>query len=105
MVPDEWSQSAEIIGLHLTHPCRTRQNLLYHQGVDVNQTRLQKVQRQSSNLLVLETISSNLSSLTKENKAVRTIPTLNNIKPLINLPTQGLRMKILTQENSLKSLT
>jgi hypothetical protein len=48
---------------------------------------LQQVQREHQDLLVFQLIAGELPALAVKEEAVSTIPVLDDIQPLVNLPT------------------
>jgi hypothetical protein len=61
----------------LAFPLLSCQNLLNHEGIDVDETDLKQVQRKHGNFLVIQAIGGNFTASTIENKTIGRIPVLD----------------------------
>ena len=63
---------------------RIIKNALQHQAIDVDQGRLQQVQRQNRELLILKTVGCDLATLAEKDEAVGAIPIFDNVETLVD---------------------
>jgi len=61
------------------------------QGVNIDQADLQEMQREGCQFLLIEPVGLEISFVSVENEGCRSIPVLNNVESLVNLPPECLR--------------
>jgi hypothetical protein len=73
---------------HPREPHRFVQYALQHQRIDVDQARLQQVQRKNRELLILKPVGCDLAALAEKDEAVRAVPVLDDVETLVYLAAQ-----------------
>jgi hypothetical protein len=69
-------------------PLRLIQHLLDHQGININKTELQQVERENGNLLVFQIIGRHFPTFAKVDRTIDPVPAFNHIQPCIDFPTE-----------------
>lgn len=96
MLPLERSKRPQVISGQFALPLGFVQDLLHHQGVDVNQADLKQVQTEHLHLLVLEPIAGKLAPFAVQDEVVGTVPSKGDIQPFVNLLAKWLEPQVVT---------
>ena len=79
-------------------PARARQDLLDHEGVDVDPAVLNQVQREHADLVVLAAIAGHLTAPGEEHEVCGAVPLLDDVQPLVDLVAQRFRTQVSAQK-------
>ena len=98
--PGRHIEFKDAIGIHVTieqgrecpevfrgqarHPGGLGEDLLQHQGVDIDETVLQQVQRQYRQFLIVQTIAGYVAPLAIKDEPISTVSVFNDIEPLVD---------------------
>jgi hypothetical protein len=63
---------------------RARQDLLDHQGVDVDHTVLEQVQRQHADFMVLPAVAGHFVAPREEDEVIGAVPLLDDVQPAVD---------------------
>ncbi len=80
-------------------PVWSGQNLLNHEGVDVDERGLEKVQAEHGNLAFLAIVGHKLSPTAEEDEIVDAIPAFDDVQPFLDLSSETLVAKVVTKED------
>jgi hypothetical protein len=83
MLPNQRRKGPKIDGREPLGPVRLGESLLHHQGVDVDETVLQKVQGEHADLVVFTAIAGEFATLSEEHEVVGPVPLLYDSVRLI----------------------
>ena len=98
MAPDQQSQGRVVAWRHGLLPARARQDLLDHEGVDVDHAVLHQVQRDHADLVVLAAIAGHLTAPGEEHEVCGAVPLLDDVQPLVDLAAQRFRTQVSAQK-------
>jgi hypothetical protein len=82
---DQRRQPPQVNFCHPRSPGRLLEHALKHQRVDVHEARLEQVQGEDRDLLVLDAVRGDLAALAEEDEAVGAVPALDNIQAFVDL--------------------
>ena len=98
MAPDQRRQGRVVAWRHGLLPARARQDLLDHEGVDVDHAVLNQVQREHADLVVLAAIAGHLTAPGEEHEVCGAVPLLDDVQPLVDLAAQRFRTQVSAQK-------
>jgi len=81
---DQGCQRPQVDFGHPGSPRRLLEHALKHQRVDVDEARLQQVQGEDRDLLVLDAVRGDLAALAEEDEAVGAVPALDDIQAFVD---------------------
>lgn len=90
MAVDERGERSQILLFHLLKLLGLREYLLNQQGIDIDQTDLQEVQRECRQLLLIQPVGGKIAALAVKDETVGPVPVLDDVEPLVNLPSECL---------------
>ena len=98
---DQRRDAAKVLRVESAGPCRFSQDLLDHEGVDVDEGELQEMKREHADLLVIGAVGSHLAAFPEEDEVVGAVPVLDDIETSVDLAPEVQRPKIATKEDGL----
>ena len=90
MGPEQGREGAPVFVRHPPGPLGLGEDLLEQQGVDVDEGRLEQVQGEDGDLLVLPVRAGELAALAVEDDLVGAVPGLDDLAALVDLPAERL---------------
>ena len=97
--PEQGRERVQVAWGEAPLPLGPGEDLLDHEGVDVNHAVLQQVQAKHADFLVLATVAGELAAAGKEDEVVGAVPMLDHVQPVIDLAPERLVMQVATQED------
>ena len=81
----ERGDAAKVLSIETARPCRFGQDLLDHEGVDVDEGDLQQMKRKHTDLLVVCAVRGHLAPFAEEDEIVGAVPVFDDVEALVDL--------------------
>ena len=98
---DEWSEASHVICVETVLPSGFGQDLLNHEGVDVDERKLDQMEAKHADLLVIGAVGGDFAAFTEENEVVGAVPALDDVQAFVDLTAQLHGVQIAAQEDRL----
>ena len=100
---EERGDAAKVLSIETARPCRFGQDLLDHEGVDVDEGDLQQMKRKHTDFLVVCAVRGHLAPFTEEDEIVGAVPVFDDVEALVDITSKLQRSEVAAQENCLLS--
>jgi hypothetical protein len=96
---DERRQRPEILNGQPCDPHGLAEPPLQQQSIDIDQSIVEQGQGEQGEVLIFSPIRRDIPAFSKEEELIRTVPRLDDIEPLVNLPAEFAQPQGATEED------